>query len=301
MQLVRSKLEVFNCDDDELPEPSIQPQPCIPEDLIPERISASAYQRIINCPYQYFSADSLRLKALEELTDELRKSDYGERIHLILQTFHNGSKKHGNKFTPGISVNNRSEAEEYLSQLSEKVFLADLENNVLHKSWLYRWKKHIPSYISWQIQHQSDWNIYLSEEIIEKDIDDAIKIYGRLDRIDRHAENETHAIIDYKTGKTASQEDVDNGENVQLSTYALLDEKATDVSYLSIDSSNQRVETKSFLSDENLQNNRKENKQRLTTLFKQMHDNETLHAWGDSTVCHFCDFSGLCRKGEWSD
>lgn len=301
MQLVRSKLEVFNCDDDELPEPSTQPQPYIPQELIPERISASAYQRIINCPYQYFSADGLRLKALEELSDELRKSDYGERIHLILQTFHNGSKKYGNKFTPSISVNNRSEAEEYLSQLSEKVFLADLENNVLHKSWLYRWKKHIPSYISWQIQHQSDWNIYLSEEIIEKNIDDDIKIYGRLDRIDRHTENKTHAIIDYKTGKTASQEDVDNGENVQLSTYALLDEEATDVSYLSVDSSNQRVETKSFLSDENLQSNREENKQRLIALFEQIHDKESLHAWGDSTVCHFCNFSGLCRKSEWSD
>jgi len=55
-------------------------------------------------------------------------------------------------------------------------------------------------------------------------------------------------IEDYKTGKTARQEDVDTGENVQLSTYALLDEEATIVSYLSVDSSNQRVETKSSLS-----------------------------------------------------
>lgn len=300
-QLVRSKKEVFNCDDDELPEQTIQPRPCIPQDLIPERISASSYQRIINCPYQYYSADGLQLKALEELSDELRKSDYGERIHLILQIFHNGDKILGEKFNKAITENNRADAEKYLSELSEKIFLSDMEDNVLHKSWLYRWKKHIPSYINWQIQHQADWHIYLSEKRLEIEIDDGLSVYGRLDRIDRHAKDNAHAIIDYKTGKTARQDDVDSGENVQLSTYALLDEAATEVSYLSVDSSNQKVETRSSLSDEDLQNNREENKQRLIKLFKQIQDGELLHAWGDSTVCHFCDFSGLCRKQEWSD
>ena len=300
-QLVQSKNEVFNCDDNELPEQSKPPCPVIPQHLIPEKISASSYQRIVNCPYQYFSADGLRLKALEELTDELRKSDYGERIHLILQTFHNGDKKYGEKFSDTITDNNRSQAESFLSQLSEKIFLTDLENNVLHRSWLYRWKKHIPAYISWQIRHQLDWNIYLSEEKLERDLDDSLKIYGRLDRIDRHMDNSTHAIIDYKTGKTARQEDVDIGENVQLSTYALLDEKATNISYLSVDSSSQKVESKAYLSDDNLQINREENKQRLIEIFKQIRNKERLHAWGDNSVCHFCHFSGLCRKAEWSE
>ncbi len=299
-QLVESKNEIFNCDDEVLPEQSTQPNPVIPQDLIPERISASSYQRIINCPYQYFSADGLHLKALEELTDELRKSDYGERIHLILQTFHNGDKTYGKKFGNTITNNNRKEAENFLSQLSEKIFLTDLKNNVLHKSWLYRWKKHIPAYINWQIQHQADWNIYLSEERLEAVIDNDLKIYGRLDRIDRRADNKTHAIIDYKTGRTARQEDVDIGENVQLSTYALLDEEAAEVSYLSVDSSNQKVESKASLSDEDLIENREQNKQRIIEIFKQIRNKEALPAWGDTSVCHFCNFSGLCRKAEWS-
>jgi ATP-dependent helicase/nuclease subunit B len=208
---VESNNEVFNCDEKQLPEQSTQPCPAMPQDLIPDKLSASSYQRIINCPYQYFSADGLGLKALEELSDELRKSDYGERIHLILQTFHNGDKRYGKKFSQTITYDNRKEAEHFLSQLSEKIFLNDLENNVLHKSWLYRWKKHIPAYINWQIQHQADWNIYLSEERLETSIDDGLKIYGRLDRIDRHTDNKTHAIIDYKTGRIARQEDVDIG------------------------------------------------------------------------------------------
>ncbi len=307
--LSKSNSEVFNCDDIELPEASTQPSPAIPLDLIPNRITASSYQRIINCPYQYFSADGLGLKPLEELTDELKKSDYGERIHLILQSFHSGHKKYGKAFSQNITNTNRLQAEDYLTKLSEKVFLSDLENNVLHRSWLYRWKKHIPSYINWQIQHQVDWGIYLTEEIIETTLadinsdiaDDSVTVYGRLDRIDLHKENKSHAIIDYKTGKTASLEDVASGENVQLSTYALLDTEASEVSYLSVDSSSQKVESKSSLTGEELQLNREENKQRLLTLFNQMKNNQPLPAWGDDTVCRYCDFSGLCRKAEWTE
>lgn len=298
--LVNSQCEVFNCDESEPPQVSQQATSSIPVDLIPERISASSYQRIINCPYQYFSADALRLKPVEELSDELRKSDYGERIHFILQIFHNGHDKFGAAFNQQINANNRSQAENYLTALSEKVFLNDLENNVLHRSWLYRWKKHIPSYISWQIKQQTDWAIYQSEKQLEKKLEPGMALYGRLDRIDRNRENNSHAIIDYKTGQTARQEDVDIGENVQLSTYALLDSEASEVSYLSVDSSCQKVETKSCLSDDALEINRELNKQRLATLFKQIKNNQALPAWGDDTVCRYCNFTGLCRKQEWT-
>ena len=254
---------------------------------------------MINCPYQYFSADGLRLKALEELSDELKKSNYGERIHSILQVFHNGHDKYGNAFKQDIDARNRLAAEDYLNEISEKIFLIDLDDNVLHRSWLYRWKKHIASYINWQIQHQLDWSVYQSEILLETELDSSLKIYGRLDRVDKNKHDNTHAIVDYKTGKTARQEDVDSGENVQLSTYALLDENASEVSYLSVDSSYQKVESKSCLSGDALEENRELNKQRLTGLFKQMKNDTPLPAWGDVVVCRYCNFSGLCRKQEW--
>lgn len=303
-KLVQSNSEVFTSDEQQLPAPSQPASSTLPADLLPEKISASSYQRLINCPYQYFGADGLRLKALEELSDELKKSDYGERIHLILQVFHNGHDKYGEAFSAEISPDKRREAEDHLTKISEKVFLADLDENVLHNSWLHRWKKHIPAYINWQMQHQQDWRFYQSEQQIERELDTSLKIYGRLDRIDKSKADNTHAIIDYKTGRTARQEDVDNGENVQLSIYALLDDNASEVSYLSVDSSYQKVETKSFLAGDNLQQNRELNKQRLTELFRQIKEGDELPAWGDDKVCSYCDFSGLCRKdeivnGEW--
>ena len=299
-ELVNSQAEVFNSDEKQLPKKSQQATSSIPDELIPEKVSASSYQRMVNCPYQYFSADALRLKPLEELSDELRKSDYGERIHFILQIFHHGHDKFGAAFKPAVDENNKTQAVEYLSELSEKVFLKDLENNVLHRSWLYRWKKHIPAYIEWQIQQQLDWNIYQSEESLEQQLT-GLTLYGRVDRIDCNRDNNTHAIIDYKTGKTARQEDVDSGENVQLSTYALLDKDASEVSYLSVDSSDQKVTSKACLSAEALNTNRELNKQRLTELFEQIKNKQQLPAWGDDSACRFCHFSGLCRKQEWAE
>ena len=299
--LVLSDSEVFNCDDPSLPQQSVQPMPAIPDDLIPERLSASSYQRIINCPYQYFSADGLALKPLEELSEELKKSDYGKRIHLILQVFHSGHNKYGKAFDKPLTEENRSSAEAFLSRLSEKIFLQDLDNNVLHRSWLYRWKKHIPSYIDWQLRHQADWAIFQNEKMLETELDGSVKIYGFLDRVDRNRENNTHAIIDYKTGMTARQQDVDSGENVQLSTYALLDDTASEVSYLSLDSSYQKVETKSCLSGEDLRINCEHNRSRVLEIFDQMKNRTPLTAWGDDDVCRYCDFSGLCRKQEWTE
>jgi len=300
-QLLQSNSEVFTSDEKQLPTPSQPAASTLPVGLIPEKISASSHQRLINCPYLYFSADGLRLKALEELSDELKKSDYGERIHLILQVFHNGHDKYGDAFNAEITADNRHAAEAHLRKISEKVFFADLDENILHNSWLHRWNKHIPAYINWQLQHQQDWRFYQSEQQLECELDASLKIYGRLDRIDINKADNSHAIIDYKTGRTARQQDVDNGENVQLSTYALLDDDASEVSYLSVDSSYQKVETKSFLAGENLQENRERNKQRLTELFKQIKENAELPAWGDDAVCNYCDFSGLCRKGEWGE
>jgi ATP-dependent helicase/nuclease subunit B len=299
--LVLSNSEVSNCDDPFLPEQSAQPMPAIPADLIPERLSASSYQRLINCPYQYFGADGLALKPLEELSEELKKSDYGKRIHLILQVFHSGHDRYGNAFAKPLTEENRAAAEAFLNVLSEKIFLKDLDNNVLHRSWLYRWKKHIPSYIDWQLRHQADWVIFQSEKMLETELQGSVKIYGFLDRVDRNRENNTHAIIDYKTGMTARQEDVDSGENVQLSTYALLDDMASEVSYLSVDSSYQKVETKSCLSGEDLEINCEHNKSRLLEIFDQMKNRTPLIAWGDDDVCGYCNFSGLCRKQEWTE
>lgn len=313
--LVQQNQEVTNSLTEGLPaveEPSLseQPFPTMSSDLLPEKLSASSYQRLINCPYQYYSSDGLRLKPLEELMDQLKKSDYGERIHRVLQCFHCGDEKYGEAFADQLNVSNRDAAEQHLEKLSKNIFHADMKNNLLHRCWLYRWQKHIPAYIDWQITQQENWRVYCCEENettilhqhgFDDNHEDNLKLVGRLDRIDRHRQNNQHAIIDYKTGKTARQDDVDSGENIQLSMYALLDDSASQVSYLSVDSSDHKVAIKSYLQDADLEHNREQNRQRLFELFKQLKSGEALPAWGDENVCAYCDFSGLCRRESWAN
>lgn len=55
-------------------------------------------------------------------------------------------------------------------------------------------------------------------ELPADDGDEPVRLHGKIDRIDRHADGSIE-VVDYKTGRSRGQADVDRDE--QLSTYAL--------------------------------------------------------------------------------
>jgi ATP-dependent helicase/nuclease subunit B len=295
--ILESNPGVFICDTEKIPIIEKQPSPTIPASMTPQRISAGAHQRLINCPYQFFSGDVLKLKTSDEISDELQKSDYGKRVHLILQAFHQQTKNLPAPFAEKITQNNRDDAARHLTELSQTIFKRDLEDNALHRSWLHRWIAHIPGYIDWQITQQLEWTISETEQKHESQIDDEITVFGRLDRIDN---SETQrVIIDYKTGRSARQKDVDSGEDVQLATYALLEDNTERVSYLSLDEKDGGVKTTAALDGEQLRQLKNDVSERLKTMLTMTRDGQSLHAWGDEAVCQHCNFSGLCRRSVW--
>jgi ATP-dependent helicase/nuclease subunit B len=296
-QLLEMNPGVFICDTEESPTIEKQPSPTIPCSMAPRRISAGAHQRLINCPYQFFSGDVLRLKAPEEISEELQKSDYGKRVHLILQAFHQQTKNLPAPFSEKITYENRDSAIQYLTELSQTIFKRDLEDNALHRSWLHRWIAHIPGYIDWQINQQLEWTVSETEQKYETPIDDETTIFGRLDRIDNSGGH--RAIIDYKTGRSANQKDIDSGEDVQLATYALLDDKTEHVSYLSLDEKDGGVKIAASLEGEQLHAVKNDVSERLKTMLDLTRNGQALHAWGDEAVCNHCNFSGLCRRVSW--
>jgi len=301
-QLTNMMLEkpaVFICDSSDMPYAPEQPAPNAVSGLTPPRISASAHQRLINCPYQYFTGDMLGLKPSDEIREELQKSDYGELVHKILRAFHQAVENLPSPFTDNLSEKNRDKAIEHLVNLSSVVFKRDIENNVLHRSWLHRWLAHVPAYIDWQITQQQNWGILETEQNHETILNNKLKLYGRLDRIDSNSFG--HAIIDYKTGRTPGQENIDTGEDVQLASYALLDETASLIEYLSLDEKNGGVKISASISGEQLQQLRTDTKNRLSTLNEMINNGHTMPAWGDETVCGYCDFSGLCRRKVWKE
>ena len=243
----------------------------------------------------------MKLKPPDEIREELQKSDYGERIHKILNAFHRPMKYLPGPFEEKLVDQNRDRAIDHLRMISEAVFKQDMEDNTLHRSWLHRWMQHIPAYINWQIKQQQHWNVSETEKQCEATLNDIkLTLYGRLDRIDADIEQEHHhCIIDYKTGSSARQADVDCGEDVQLASYALLAGETNSVMYLSLDESNGSVRTRASLEGEELRSLTHDIRERLQTVVRMEHDGKPLPAWGDEKTCSYCEFTGLCRKKVW--
>jgi len=272
-----------------------QAKPIVNRELVPTDFSASRHQRLIDCPYKFFAADVLKLKPLEQISLELLKSEYGEKVHLILHAFHQQCADMPVPFNQPLTLQNKAQALTHLENLSQIVFKTQTEDSIQHRGWFTRWMDTAESYIDWQIQRQLEWNIYKLEEMTEQDLNTETKLTGRLDRIDR--KDEGVSIIDYKTGNTPRQSDIDLGENIQLTSYAALMEDVCNVIYLKLD----KGETKAtgVLDMDVLNNLKTDVLQRLKVVISEIQSAHPLPSWGDSQTCSYCDMSGLCRKQMW--
>ncbi len=282
-----------------LPEKLIRPTPSAHKSLLPTSYSANTYQQLINCPYRFYAGQCLHLSVPEPIREALQKSDYGELVHRCLQAFHSDVKGLPGPLSSSLTIESRQVGIDLLNTIADKVFAADLEDNTLHRVWLERWRNGIASYIDWQTEHAANWSVYGVEHHIEIEPNDQqYGIKGRIDRVDsNNADNNSgDTIIDYKTGFSASYDDVMMGESIQLPFYALLWQRpTTQCTYVKL---GDRV-SETIIENDDLNTIAIENRKRLDTLHKQLQDGKTLPAWGDENVCQYCEFHGICRKQSW--
>ncbi|MEE4282633.1 MAG: PD-(D/E)XK nuclease family protein, partial [Pseudomonadales bacterium] len=272
-----------------------QARPQLNAELLPTDYSASRQQRLIDCPYKFFAADGLRLKPLEEISQELLKSEYGEKVHLILEAFHQQKPGLPEPFTQALTLHNKAQALAHLNDLSRFVFNRQTEDNVQHRGWLERWLKTTEAYIDWQIQRQVEWQIHKLEQKLAVELSNGISLSGRLDRVDENQNG--YSIIDYKTGNTAKQQDIELAENIQLTSYAMLLPQVNNTLYLKLD--NGKVSVAGSLEQDQLQQLTEDITQRLGNNIEQIRQGAALPAWGDAGSCAYCDMAGLCRKQIW--
>lgn len=115
--------------------------------------------------------------------------------------------------------------------------------------------------------------------------------------------NETGlSVIDYKTGKSATLSDIEQGEAVQLPFYALLAEAelnkpVSQVSYLNLSS---KVKFGAQLSDDALDTISHQIGERLAQIISDMSEGKELTAWGNEDTCQYCNINRLCRKQAWN-
>ena len=271
-----------------LPNETVMPAPSALKSLIPSRISASGYNSLVACPYQFYARHMLRLNELDEVRESIEKRDYGEWVHGILHRFHQ-------QFSL-LSEHTRAVLEEALQQISSEMFAPTVERDYLARAWLLRWQQAILTYLDAQLKNEADgWRYQNGEVPFEMPLTDELTLHGRIDRVDAR-ENESK-VLDYKMMDATRLRNKlkEAGEDVQLACYAHVYE-ADEAAFISIE----KDKVISVAPPQDVPELAQANIERLLSLFEQMRAGAALPAHGVDEACEFCEMRGLCRKSEWS-
>jgi len=277
-----------------LPTPRTTLSAQIAPPLFPAKVSATDHQYLIDCPYKFFGAAILKLRAPEEVREILERGDYGERVHRCLHAFHIGVDGLPGPFELPMSPENRAVAIEFLQRIARAVFAADVEDNFQHRGLLHQWESRLPGYIDWQIKRAGDWRVAAAEQRVDTPYLDDHRCSGRLDRLDSNGAE--LAIVDYKTGHIPSNREITEGEAVQLAHYAiaLANPAVTRVEYVDLGAN--KPKEKGTLEGEKLAGLANGIKARLSLVTEQIKEGSPLSAWGDQATCGRCNLAGICRR-----
>lgn len=264
-----------------------QPAPSVATEAVPASVSISGYNSLVACPYQFYARHILRLNELDEVPEAIEKRDYGERVHEILQRFH--------ECYPQVSGHDTAEMDAALRKISEEVFADLLAQDFAARAWLARWYKSLPGYLDWQAENEAKgWRYAEAESKFDWQLE-GVRLRGRIDRLDVRTDEKL--VLDYKT---QSEQLLRNklkepGEDVQLACYAYAHE-AADAAFVSIE--NGKVKLVEPKDDVPLL--AQLNAERLVNVMARIHGGAGLPANGIDLACMHCEIRGVCRKGEWT-
>ncbi len=271
-----------------LPEAAAMPAPAVPQNLIPSRISASGYNSLVACPYQYYARHMLRLNEMDEVREGVEKRDYGEWVHDILHRFH--------QQFPVLGEHAQAELEQALQRISSEVFAPTVERDYLARAWLLRWQQAIPAYLDAQMKSEAEgWHYQNGEVPFELPLTGELTLHGRIDRVDVQSEGSAK-VLDYKMMDATRLRNKlkEAGEDVQLACYAHVYE-ADEAAFISIE----KGKVIAVAPPQDLPELAQANIARLTELFAQMRNGAAMPAHGVDEACTYCEMRGLCRKSEW--
>jgi len=268
-------------------QPSLQPAPGVATAAVPVSVSISAYNSLVACPYQYYARHILRLNELDEVQEVIEKRDYGERVHGILQCFH--------EQYPQVSGQDMAAMEAELHRISKAEFADLLAQDFVARAWLARWYKSLPAYLEWQTESEAaGWRYAEAETKFDWPLE-GVNLRGRIDRLDVRGKEKR--VLDYKTqSETILRYKLkEPGEDVQLACYAYAHE-AADAAFISIESG----KVKAVAPKQDAALLAQLNAERLVQVMGALRAGSGLPANGIDAVCTHCEVRGVCRKGEWN-
>ena len=253
--------------------------------LRPTALSATAYQTLIDCPYQFFVRYVLRLRGLDTATAASEAATLGERAHAILQRFH-GER---------VADESRAAGLKRLLALMESELANDLQRNVWRHGWRTRLRAALTHYAEWQWTRAGQYAIDALELRLEREAA-GWTLRGRIDRVDRGTEGA--ALIDYKTGALPLKRDFSAGEHGQLGFYRVLyGDDAHEAALLALKEDGAVELT---LDRDGLTAAGEQTRTRLAALAAAFDAEEPLFAHGEAEVCARCEAYGVCRRGFWT-
>jgi ATP-dependent helicase/nuclease subunit B len=273
--------------------PSLQPAPAAAL-LAPKKLSASGYNTLVACPYQFFATRMLGLAALDELSDLPEKRDYGEWLHHILNTYHQSLLEH--------DVADRAQL---LADISADVFGKILDHSPAALGYYARWRKAMPAYLAWAAEREAKgWRFAAGEQefscVLATDAGDIV-LHGRIDRVDSNDAGE-YAVLDYKTRDAASlRKKLRGGEDHQLAFYGLAygREHGVTVAAAHLVALEARDGKTGDAAAVDYEQWKQQLEQQIKASVDAIAGGAGLPAHGIEAVCRFCDVRGLCRKGHW--
>jgi ATP-dependent helicase/nuclease subunit B len=206
--------------------------------------SASQLETFAKCPFKYFAERILNLQPIEEPTEEAQPLELGNILHSILYEFYTkvtnekisigqrGSKEFDNLKKVLFEI-----AEKKINSLNlnsplaffekEKIMGIDgiKENSILHKFLITETTSNSnlnPTYF--EISFGNFFRTENSNVIPPLEIG-ALKLRGKVDRLDVDEENKIYDIVDYKLkGKKPTLPELEQGISLQLPVYLIAGE-----------------------------------------------------------------------------
>ncbi|MCW7540801.1 PD-(D/E)XK nuclease family protein [Aquabacterium sp. A7-Y] len=271
--------------------------------LVPERLSATSYEALRDCPYRFFALRMLGLGEAAELDDEVERRDYGTWLHAVLQDFHEQRSRSPLDAEGEVARLVRLGAEQQGKLgLDEAAFLP----------FALRFGRVAQLYVDWMLAHEAGGAEVLKSEVtLSAPLPQrpATRLHGTLDRVDivHGPDGPRTLILDYKTGslEALKRRQRDPLEDTQLAFYAALlrHGEAAPGSQHGVRALYLAMEGREIEAAEHpeVEATAEVLLQGLADDIGRLADGATLPPLGEGSACEHCDARGLCRKAHWAE
>jgi ATP-dependent helicase/nuclease subunit B len=284
------------------PTPQRRPAPSAAT-LLPQTLSASRAQALVDCAYRFYARVLLRLEEPRDVIEMPEKRDFGEALHRVLHAFH--SRWAG----ADLAAAAPQELAASLRAHAAEVFGAEVARAPGMLAFRHRFDRLVGDYVDWLRAHAAQgwrWMAGEAEHRRPFDLDDGrpLTLVGRLDRVE---ENPAGAVmvIDYKARppealRRALQAP---GEDIQLPFYSLLlPRPAESAAYVGFDRAREdRAGVEAVVPPQPFDELARQVGERLRTDLRRIAAGAPLPAIGAEAVCGYCEMRGLCRREHWAD